>query len=471
MSPATQNDHGSGGCTSARTALRAAQASHARAPCATDELPGLRRRETLLILLNLGVLAALIGIHLAFAPYVGTSVRLAVGLFTGRCAMLVLELLWLRGRFGEPTAETVRRYAQISVWFNVAFACLASLVSGVPHSHYIVLMVLPTIAAAFRSTWTGLAAVLGVAIGVTFLYVGVYQAVGTREQRIDECFEAATDTLAYLAIAVVVRVLMTQLRAEQQRLRRSLVELEHTRDRLVAEEKLAAVGRLSAAIAHEIRNPVGMMASAAAAARQAGCAPAAREELYAIVLQESGHLERLTDDFLSFARQAELRRRPTSPRTTLEYLAAVIRPRASAAQFQVAVQCAADQEIHMDAALVHQALLNLAANAMEAAPPGSVVTLGAEPGVAGEVALFVANCGAPIPPEVRARLFEPFFTTKPRGTGLGLAISRKIAQAHGGDLRLTHNERDQVRFSLILPPVAAGSASRQEVGDGANSDC
>ncbi len=417
----------------------------------------LRRQETLLILLNLGVLSALIGIHLAFAPFVGISVRLPVALFAARGAMQVVELLWLRGHFGEPAAETVRRYAQISIWLNVAFACLASLISGVPHSHYIVLMVLPTIAAAFRATRLGLAAVLGVAIGVTFLYVSVYEVVGSGMARTYECFEAATDVLAYLAIAIVVRLLIVQLRAEQERHQRSIAELGRTRERLAAEEKLAALGRLSAAVAHEIRNPVGMIACAAAAARQANHAPGAREELYTIVQQESGRLERLTGDFLSFARQAEPQRRPTSPRTTLEYLAAVIRPRATAEQFQVAVQCAVDEEMHIDAALVHQALLNLATNAIDAAPPGSVITLGAEPDAAGEVVLFVANRGAPIPPEVSARLFEPFFTTKPRGTGLGLPIARKIARAHGGDLLLTHNEPDQVRFSLILPRTAPGA--------------
>jgi signal transduction histidine kinase len=418
---------------------------------ARDEAGLLRRQESLLIVLNLGVLGGLIGIHLAFAPLITAPVLRAVALFAARALMQALELAWVRGCWGIPAATVLRRYAAAAVWINVAFAGLVSLASGVPHSHYIVLMVLPTIAAAFRSGWRGLAAVIGVTVAFTLLYVGAVQSPGSHEARIEECFEAATDTLAYVAVALVVHLLALELQGQQRHLRQSLAELERTRDRLIAEEKLAAVGRLSAAIAHEIRNPVGMIASAVATAQHAGYAPSAREEMYAIVAQESGRLERLTDDFLSFARQAELQLQSTSPGTLLDYLAALTRPRASAKQVQVAVECAVEQQVCVDATLVQQALLNLALNAVEATAAGTTVHLGARHAADGRVELYVCNPGPAIPAEVRSRLFEPFFTSKPRGTGLGLAIARKIARAHGGDVQLTCNEPGHVRFSLWLP--------------------
>ncbi len=467
----TSAERGPPGPEQRQTTAGPAAARAALGPAVQDELADLRRQESVLILLNLGVLGVLAGIHIGFASLVTTSVWLAVEMFTARFAMQVVELAWLHGRFGCPSVQHVRRYAQFSVWLNVAFACLASLVSGVPHSHYIVLMVLPTIAAAFRPGWAGLAAVVVVAVSVTFLYVGLYQAVVSQEERINECFEAATDTLTYLAVAIVVRLLVFQLRAEKQRLQRNLVELEQTRDRLVAEEKLAAVGRLSAAIAHEIRNPVGIIASAVATAQNAGFEPTARDEMHAIVVQESGRLKRLTDDFLSFARQAEPQRRPTSLRTTLEYLAALIRPAAAERQVVVTLEGALDREVLMDAAQIHQALFNLANNALEAAPAGGTITLAAELAADGGVELSVTNSGPPLTDAERARLFEPFFTTKPRGTGLGLAISRKIARAQGGELRLTHNEHNRVRFSLFLPIDPTTPLSRPEVIRGADSDC
>jgi signal transduction histidine kinase len=433
------------------------------------DLSNLQRQESTLILLNLGVLGVLIGIHLLFAPFVRTSVSLAVGLFAGRFVMQVLELAWLRGRFAQPSEAAIRRYAQFAVWINVAFASLASLVSGVPHSHYVVLMVLPTIAAAFRATCAGLAAVVAVAIGVTLLYVGVYQTLGSSEERTNEFFEAATDTLTYLAVAVVVRLLIVQLRLEQKRLHFSLAELEQTRDRLVSEEKLAAVGRLSAAVAHEIRNPVGMIASAVGAARRANYEPGVRDEMNAIIEQESRRLERLTNEFLSFARPGAPRCQPASVRTALEYVTALVKPRAAESGVSVKLDCPQDGEAFFDAAQIHQALLNLATNALDATPPGGQIILGAEPPSSGGTVLFVANEGPPIPVAVRARLFEPFFTTKPGGTGLGLAISQKVARAHGGDLLLTKNGPDQVRFSLLLP-VPPERGHRREEAHGANSD-
>jgi signal transduction histidine kinase len=118
---------------------------------------------------------------------------------------------------------------------------------------------------------------------------------------------------------------------------------------------------------------------------------------------------------------------------------------------QVVVDCTVEGDFFADAALVHQALLNLATNALEAAPAGGTVALSAQLAADSDVEFSVQNSGPAIPGPVQARLFEPFFTTKPRGTGLGLAISRKIARAHGGDLQLLRNETDRVRFTLTLP--------------------
>ncbi len=237
----------------------------------------IRAQESLLILLNSGVLTGLIAVHFLFSWIAGIAVQLAVELFSARLLMQLLEWAWVSGRLGPAPLAALRRYAAISVWINVAFACLASLVSGVPHSHYIVLMIVPTIAAAFRNSWLTLVNVLGVVVVMSFVYVAWIQALGSPEERRDELFEAATDTLTYVAVAVMVRALAVRLRGERQRLRASLAELEQTRDRLVQEEKLGAVGRLSAGIAHEIRNPVGMIASAVATAQRSDCPAAGRD--------------------------------------------------------------------------------------------------------------------------------------------------------------------------------------------------
>lgn len=189
-------------------------------------------------------------------------------------------------------------------------------------------------------------------------------------------------------------LLVGRLRREQGRLRDSLAELERARDRLVSEEKLAAVGRFASAIAHEVRNPVA---------------------------------------------------------TTVGYVAGLAQARLSQAGLQLTVQCPEDLVAPFDPFQVHQALLNLMMNACDATPSGGLITMRARPVPGGGVALFVENSGPAIPEDVVPKLFEPFFTTKPRGSGLGLAISRAIARGHGGDLVLEVNEPGRVRLALNIP--------------------
>ena len=98
-------------------------------------------------------------------------------------------------------------------------------------------------------------------------------------------------------------------------------------------------------------------------------------------------------------------------------------------------------------------MLNLVMNAIDASPPLATVTLSGKE-VAGRVLIEVENRGDGIAPDQLARIFEPFFTTKPRGTGLGLAIARTIARSQGGELTLTENGPERVRFSVNLPATA-----------------
>jgi two-component system, NtrC family, sensor histidine kinase HydH len=233
----------------------------------------------------------------------------------------------------------------------------------------------------------------------------------------------------------------------------NLLELTRTRERLLQEEKLAAVGRLSAAIAHEIRNPVAMISSSLATAIRSPLSPDEREEMFDIAAKEADRLERLTNDFLAYAKPRAPEFQEANVMDTLAYVAGVCRAHALRQRVDVRVEGPEEVIAWMDAPQVQQALLNLAMNAVEAsASEGAVVLRAQNEGDC--VRIDLENGNGPISDSVVPSIFEPFFTTKVSGTGLGLAIAHNIVRAHSGLLQLTLNTPETVRFTLTLPRKA-----------------
>jgi signal transduction histidine kinase len=218
----------------------------------------------------------------------------------------------------------------------------------------------------------------------------------------------------------------------------------------MTEQKLAAVGRFSSAIAHEIRNPVAMISSALTTAFNRGPDSPESREMFDIAAREASRLEGLTTDFLAYARPRCLSKQRCDLADSIAYVADVCRPRA--AETGVAVRSEYPDSLwsEADSGQLQQALLNLAMNAIEASPSGGTVVLRGKRDPQ-RLRIEIENSRGPIPPEATEHVFEPFFTTKPYGTGLGLAIARSIAMAHGGELVLSRNEPEIVQFSLILP--------------------
>lgn len=220
---------------------------------------------------------------------------------------------------------------------------------------------------------------------------------------------------------------------------------------MVREAKLAAVGRLSSAIAHEIRNPVSAIVSAVATAKRVDLAASDRTEMFEIAAKEATRLEKLTTDFLAYARPRSLQKASCSLDDTLGYVADVCRPRAGEKGVTLHAESVVSVSAEIDAGQVEQALVNLVNNAVDASPPGGSVALRAAAEGNGTLRIDVEDAGDTIPPDIVARVFEPFFTTKPAGTGLGLAIALSIARAHGGDVILSRNEPGRVCFSMTIP--------------------
>ena len=343
-----------------------------------------------------------------------------------------------------------------SICFNILLAILLGGVTNREDTQYFVIMVVPILVAAFRLTLPPTLAVVAVVDWVNFFWVWHYAQHQLRTP-VNEYVEAGTISLVYTVVGVLVWLLVNQLHREEAWLAQSLRDLEQTRERLLQEERLAAVGRLAGGIAHEIRNPVSAIASALSTARGSTLAAAEREEMFEIAAKESRRLERLTTDFLAYARPRSPLKAPSSIDDTLGYVADACRPRGNERGVSIHAHSSGGLVAEIDAGYVQQALVNLVMNAVEASSPEGRVDLRARANGQGSVRIEVENAGPSIPPASVARIFEPFFTTKAQGTGLGLAIARNIARAHGGDLILSANEPGRVCFTLTFPAAQADS--------------
>ncbi len=227
------------------------------------------------------------------------------------------------------------------------------------------------------------------------------------------------------------------------------VRLAQERRRAAAAERLAAVGRLTAGLAHEIRNPIAAMRLKAENAL-AGDDERRKSALTAI-LQQVGRLDLLLRDLLAMTQQRHAKPAPTDLAAFLE---GTIEPhREFAASKGVSLKMAEGgatiPPVLLDTEQLHRALDNLILNAIQNTPCGGTVRVEAE-SCDGRIIFRVHDTGPGIPDDIRDRLFEPFVTGRPDGTGLGLAIVREIARAHGGEVRAASGVNGAT-FEIVLP--------------------
>ncbi len=237
-------------------------------------------------------------------------------------------------------------------------------------------------------------------------------------------------------------------------------ELRDAQIALVHRERLAAVGELAAVVAHEVRNPLGVIFNAVAALRRTGAPDAASESLYDILQEEADRLNRIVGDLLDFARPLQP---ALEPGDVTQFVREAL---ANALSGNPEVELLEEFErelplLSLDARMIRQAFVNIAVNAVQAMPNGGslevLATREDRDGRAG-VQIGFRDHGVGISSEHRARISEPFFTTKAKGTGLGLAVVKRIVQEHQGELRIDSVEKQGTTVSIWLPTQ---SASRQ----------
>ena len=290
----------------------------------------------------------------------------------------------------------------------------------------------------------------------------------------------------FLAAVVVNRFAVENRRQVQkyQTLSATLEETNRQLQRAEAEarraERLAALGQLSAGLAHEIRNPLGVIkGSAEMLTQKLQSAQPLTAELAGYISSEVNRLNALVARFLDFARPQRVDLRPVQIPQIVDRALEAVQHQLPSANVRVERNYAPNTpEIQADQQLCEQIFVNLILNAFQAIADGpptqeKLLRLSIAPesndAIAG-VSVIVEDTGPGVPPELREQIFNPFFTSKKEGVGLGLAIVAKFVDDHRGSIRLEPNSASGARFRVFLPANPAALKLPDKIPAAAHDD-
>jgi signal transduction histidine kinase len=250
-------------------------------------------------------------------------------------------------------------------------------------------------------------------------------------------------------------------------LEESLSTVREQQEQLIRRERLASVGQLLAALAHDLRNPLGVIRSSAQIILDRNRPEPVKEEVARYVIDEVDRLTHRINDFLRYARQKPPEPHPVSAEELLRD--ALHHWKAQGGHECILVDLHVTPNlplISVDPHQIKEALVNLFMNASEAMPDGGTLTVGTKRAASGSVELTVADTGIGMSEANLRRIFEPFFTTKEFGTGLGLTNVKRLVEDNGGTLQVASKEGAGTEFVLYFPAYidsspAAGDPSRR----------
>ena len=313
-----------------------------------------------------------------------------------------------------------------------------------------------------------------------FSGVSKQQALGKKLQKLfphlrDEGFEEALlqvlEQAAPGKLKLAHRNLQGELRFQKRRLTplvendqirgvlvmvEDITEFRRLMDQTIQSEKLAEVGRLSAGIAHEVNNPLSVIAYATELLQREEAPSTFQTELLDRIASEVERLRTLTGGLLSFSRSGETRMRSVDLVQTLRDVLLLLEYELNRHQIKLSENFVSVPPIQGDPNKLKQVFINLIMNACQAMGRGGKLTVSSGIETDGCVYVAIADNGPGIPEDIRDQVFEPFFSTKKEGegTGLGLYLSRNIIREHDGLLQLDSVPGEGTSFRLLFPPTA-----------------
>lgn len=363
--------------------------------------------------------------------------------------MLVIEpkIPFLRTNLGTAVSFTI----SLALWY-----ILMGWTDGIESSYYWILL-LPVIAVATSSNLLGtaLAALAGCAAYVSFIkFLRPEQYIPPDEWKFVVLRAAIFPVVGYLAheLAEATRTAARKAEAAAEQLSEANRRLQEAQAAMRRSERLAALGQLSAGLAHELRNPLGTVkASAELLAKTVDAKNEVAREMAGFISSEVDRTNALVTRFLDFARPLALRLEETDLAQVIDEAVAEIGQHVP--PFNVAIYKNYSPDIPpflLDRQLIERVIYNLLLNAAQASPPGGSITIKTRQ-LDGTVEVAVIDRGCGIEPKYLESIFNPFFTTKSAGVGLGLAIVSKIVDEHQGRITVESEQGAGTVFRIFLP--------------------
>ena len=234
-------------------------------------------------------------------------------------------------------------------------------------------------------------------------------------------------------------------------------ERRRLEEKLHQTERLANLGRMVAAVAHEIRNPLGIISSTAEILQNKIKVHEPNNRLSEVIVEEARRLNGIVTEFLDFARPQLPHPAPCRLEDVLDKNISYLSPEMDKAGITVERDYSGPEKVEADADLLYRAFLNIFVNCIQAMPQGGAISVctslpyGPDGKSLGRAEICISDTGEGIDPEQAATLFSPFFTTKNRGSGLGLAIVKNIIDGHNGTVTIETGPNGGTHLTIQLP--------------------
>lgn len=369
-------------------------------------------------------------------------------------ALLALGAVQIAEGHFQVSSDPRKAAAAIGVKLSLC-SWLVWVTGGIESSYYLIFL-LPIVSGAsmFGLGGTLLTTAISAGLYVSFLFYVDFETnyitpEGERELTLRVVF--------FFLSAVLVNRLAIENRLKTDRLGQAYRELSQAQDEVRRSERLAALGQLSAGLAHEIRNPLGVISASAELLRKNVTAEnQVAQEVSGLIRSEVNRTNSLVTRFLDFARPSQIHRAVNDLNEVVGRAISQLRDNVENGSTTVDIKKNLHElpKFSFDPTLVESSVFNLLINGYEAMPSGG--TLRVTTRRTGSMAeIEVTDSGIGIPADALENVFNPFFTSKANGVGLGLAMVSKFVDSHGGKISVTSRSGEGSTFRIRLPLEAA----------------